>query len=306
MFFTKKKKEEVEKNIQAYGETPGKIAWETFKNNKLAVFGLGLFIFIALACIFGPLFSPYGRDTMDYSNMNMAPSAKHWFGTDSLGRDYLTRILYGGRISLLVGVGATSISILIAMVVGGASGYFGGAIDNFLQRFTEIVASLPFLPLVITVSAVAGDKIPPEKKIYMVMVLMGVLSWTGLSRLIRGELLSLKEQEFMHAATALGISNTRKIFVHLIPNTIGYIVVSATFGISGNIMTESALSFLGMGVTPPVPTWGNLIIAANDSYNLANRLWLWVIPGIVLFLAIISINLIGEGLRDAFDPKNRG
>lgn len=305
MFFDKKKKA-IEKNIQEYGTTPGKMAWESFRSNKLAVFGLILFTFIVLACIFGPMISPYGRDAMDYNAMNQGPTAAHWAGTDNLGRDYFTRILYGGRISLVVGVGSVIITIIIAIIVGGVSGYFGGWIDNLLMRFTEIIASLPFLPLVITVSAVTGDRIPPDKKIYMVMILLGVLGWPGLSRMIRAEILSLKEQEFMHAATALGISNTRKIFVHLIPNTIGYIVVNATFGMAGNIITESSLSYLGLGVTPPVPTWGNLILSANDPYNMKKRLWLWVIPGVVLFLAILSINLIGEGLRDAFDPKSRG
>ncbi|WP_242985365.1 oligopeptide ABC transporter permease [Vallitalea okinawensis] len=286
-------------------ESPGKLRWQAFTDNKLAVFGLVVFSIILFAVIFAPLLTPYERDAMDFLNSNLEPNEEHWFGTDDLGRDYLTRILYGGRVSLLIGLIATTISTILAIIVGGSAGYFGGRIDNFLMRFAEIVMSLPFLPLMITISAVTMDIIRPENRMYLVMVLLGLMSWPGLSRMIRGEILSLKEQEFMQATTALGLSTMRKIFVHLIPNTIGYIVVSATFGLAGAIITESVLSYIGLGIVPPVPSWGNLINSARDYYIFTERTWLWILPGLVLFTAVLSINLIGEGLRDAFDPKSR-
>ena len=288
------------------GIGPWKMIWLRFKANKLALAGTIVFALIVLLVIVGPAFTPYERDVMDYSSVNLPPSFQHLCGTDSLGRDVFTRILYGGRISLSVGVVSTSITIILAIIIGGASGYFGGRVDNILQRIGEIISAIPFLPLMMTLSAVMMGKIPEEKKMYFIMALIGFLSWPGLSRIIRAEILTLKEREFVVAAKAMGYSVSRQIFIHLIPNTVGYIVVNAAFGMVGAMLTEAGLSYLGLGVTPPVPTWGNLINAATDPYNLQYRFWLWVIPGIFLFLTVLSINLIGEGLRDAFDPKEQG
>ena len=284
--------------------SPAKLRLQAFCFNKLAIIGLIMFSIIVLLVIFAPMISPYGRDTMDIINKNIPPNWKHWFGTDNLGRDYFTRVMYGGRISLMVGVVAVTITTVLAVIIGGVSGYFGGWIDVLLMRMAEIILSIPFLPLMITVSAVTMDLIPAEKRMYLVMGLVGCMAWPGLARIIRGEILSLKEQEFMIATNALGFSTFRKIFIHLIPNTLGYIVINAAFGMSDAIITESALSYLGLGVIPPIPTWGNLINSARDAYIMQFRVWIWVIPGIVLFLAVLSINLIGEGLRDAFDPKS--
>lgn len=299
-----KKKSRVQVKLESI-ESPGKLRWEAFKDNKLALVGLLLFVIIVSAVIFAPVITPYERDTMDFLNDNQAPSKAHWFGTDNLGRDYFTRVLYGGRVSLMIGLIAISISTVLSIIIGGISGYFGGMVDNILMRFSELVLSLPFLPLMITISAITMDIIKAEHRMYMVMVLLGCLRWPGLARLIRGEILSLREQEFMQATTALGLSTTRKIFVHLIPNTLGYIVVSATFGLAAAIITESALSYIGLGIVPPIPSWGNLINSARDYYIFTDRWWLWILPGVVLFLAVLSINLIGEGLRDAFDPKSK-
>lgn len=288
------------------GIGPWKMIWLRFKANKLAVAGTIFLALIIVVVIVGPWFSPYERDAMDYTAANLPPSLKHLCGTDHLGRDVFTRILYGGRISLSVGVVSTSITIILAIIIGGLSGYFGGKIDNALQRFGEIISAIPFLPLMMTLSAVMMGRIPEENKMYFIMALIGILSWPGLSRIIRAEILTLKEREFVVAAKAMGYSVPRQIFIHLIPNTVGYIVVNAAFGMVGAMLTEAGLSYLGLGVTPPVPTWGNLINAATDPYNLQYRFWLWVIPGIFLFLTVLSINLIGEGLRDAFDPKEQG
>ena len=173
------------------------------------------------------------------------------------------------------------------------------------MRIDEIFMSFPFLPLAITISAVVGTRVEPQQKMYIVMLIIGFLSWPGLARMIRGQILSLREQEFIQAARALGIRDSRIILKHLIPNTVGYIIVSASIGMAGAIMSEASLSFLGLGVTPPIPTWGNLVQNARDIYVLKNRVWLWLPPGICIFLAVMSINLFGDGLRDAIDPKSR-
>lgn len=304
MIFKKKNKVVLEeKDERVLG--PWEITWLKFKKNKLAIVGLIILFILVFGAVFAPFLTPYEPDTLDYMNTNGAPSFKHLLGTDKMGRDYLTRMLYGGRVSLQVGLFAVIISVILGSLIGGISGYYGGILDNVLMRFTEIVMSFPFLPLAITVSAVVGIRLPPEYKMYITMAVIGFLSWPGLARIVRGQILSLREQEFMQAATALGISDRRKIIRHLLPNTVGVIIVYATLGMAGAILTESALSFLGLGVAPPTSTWGNLVQVARNSFVLQNRPWLWIPPGLCIFLAVISINLIGDGLRDAIDPKSK-
>ncbi len=284
---------------------PWQMVWSRFKKNKVALVGLIILALLVVSAVLAPLLTPYEFDTIDTLSINKPPSLQHLLGTDDLGRDYFTRILYGGRISLQVGLFAVVISVILGSIVGGISGYYGGWLDNILMRLTEIFMSFPFLPLAITVSAIVGNNLPGEYKMYITMMVIGFLSWPGLARIVRGQILSLREQEFMQAATALGLSDTRKIFRHLLPNTVGYIIVYATVGMASAILTESALSFLGLGVVPPTPTWGNLVQFARDSYVLQYRPWLWIPPGLCIFLAVISINLIGDGLRDAIDPKSQ-
>jgi len=286
-------------------EGPWQMAWNRFKKNKLAIVGGIILIVLVLSAVFAPSLSPYGLDDMDYSAVNQAPSAKHWLGTDQLGRDYMTRMLYGGRISLQVGLFAVLISVVLGSIVGGISGFYGGIVDNICMRIVEIVMSFPFLPIAITVSAVVGARLPAEYKMYITMMVIGLLSWPGLARMVRGQILSLREQEFMQAAKALGLSDARIIAKHLLPNTVAYIIVSATLGMAGAIMTESALSFLGLGVAPPTPTWGNMVQNARDFYILRTRPWLWIPPGLAIFMTVMSINLLGDGLRDALDPKTK-
>jgi len=283
---------------------PWKMTWIHFKKKKTAVAGLIIFAILVLGSTFAPFLTPYSLETIDKTARNQPPSWEHWLGTDNLGRDYFTRILYGGRVSLKVGLFAVIISIVLGVIIGGIAGYYGGWVDNVLMRFTEIVMSFPFLPLAITISAVVGAEMPGEYKMYITMFIIGLLSWPGLARIIRGQILSLREQEFMLAATALGLSDRRKIFRHLIPNTLGYVIVYATLGMASAILSESSLSFLGLGVVPPTPTWGNLVLNARDTHILTTRPWLWIPPGLCIFLAVISINLIGDGLRDAVDPKS--
>lgn len=285
--------------------SPWKMFVRKFKKNKIAVAGLIIFIVMILSALLAPFLTPYSPYEMDYSKINQPPSSEHLLGTDEVGRDYLTRILYGGRVSMKVGLFAVIIEIIIGALVGGLAGYYGGWVDNLLMRLVEIFMSFPFLPLAITISAVIGTKVEPQQRMYIVMMIIGLLSWPGLARMIRGQILSLREQEFVQAAKALGIRDRKIILRHLIPNTVGYIIVSATLGMAGAIMSESGLSFLGLGVTPPTPTWGNLIQNAREAYILRNRVWLWLPPGVCIFLAVMSINLFGDGLRDAIDPKSK-
>ncbi len=282
---------------------PWKIAWDRFKKNKIAMFGGILFIMIVLACIFIPIFSKFSLNEFDPSVKKMPPSSKYWLGTDEIGRDVFTRLFLGGRMSLIVGVIAAGFTVVIGAIIGGIAGYYGGWVDNLLMRFAEVVYSIPFTPTVITISGALMFKVDPKYKMFIVMFLIGILSWPGLARLVRGQILSLREQEFMQATEILGLSTRSRIMKHLLPNTFAYIIVSATLGMAGAILTEASLSYLGLGVTPPTPTWGNMIERARSSDVFRNLQWIWVPPGIMIMLTVLSINLLGEGLRDAFDPK---
>lgn len=282
---------------------PWKIAWGRFKQNKIAMFGAILFIVIVLACIFVPMFSRFGINDFDFNKKKLPPSSEFWLGTDEQGRDVFLRLFLGGRMSLLVGVIAAGFTVIIGATIGGIAGYYGGVVDNLLMRFAEVVYSIPFTPTVITISGALMFKVDPKYKMFIVMFLIGVLSWPGLARLVRGQILSLREQEFMQATEVLGLSTGSRIIKHLLPNTFAYIIVSATLGMAGAILTEASLSYLGLGVTPPTPTWGNMIERARTAEVFRNLQWLWVPPGIMIMLTVLSINLLGEGLRDAFDPK---
>ena len=282
---------------------PWQIAFERFKKNRVAVVGASLFIIIVLSVIFVPMLSPYEISEFNLADKEQAPSAAHWLGTDEQGRDVLLRLFVGGRISILVGLMAASVSVIIGSLVGGIAGYYGGFIDNLLMRIAEIIYSIPFTPTVISLSAALMWRVSSEQKMYFVMLLIGILSWPGLARLVRGQILSLREQEFMQATEILGISDRSKIVRHLLPNTLAFIIVSATLGMAGAILTEAGLSFLGLGVTPPTPTWGNMVERARNTNVFRNMQWLWIPPGVMIMLTVVSINLLGEGLRDAFDPK---
>lgn len=218
-------------------------------------------------------------------------------GTDKIGRDMYTRIVHGARISLSVGIVAVSIRVVIGIILGSISGYYGGRVDTIIMRFSEMVMCFPFLLVCITLVVVLGPSI------YNVMIVLGLLGWPGIARIIRAQILSLKEQEFMEATEALGIRDSRKIFKHLLPNVMSSVIVYATMGMAGAILTEAALSFLGLGVQPPTPSWGNMIQAAKSLYALENQWWLWIPPGLSIFVTVISFNLLGDGLRDALDPK---
>lgn len=285
-------------------ESPWRMAMRRFSRNKLALGGLIILIIMFLLCFVGPIFSPYNLYDYSLLSKNKPPSAAHWLGTDKLGRDILLRVMLAGRISLLVGVVATAITVIIGGTLGAIAGFYRKQVDSVIMRITDIFMSLPSLPILIILGAVMSDlKVPPPTRIYYLMFIIGLLSWTSLARLVRGQILTLREQEFMLATEALGLKDRRKIFRHLLPNTVPIIIVAATLSVASAILYESSLSYLGLGVIPPTPSWGNLIADANNLIDFRKRPWLWIPPGICILVTTVAINLIGDGLRDALDPK---
>jgi len=277
--------------------TPAKITWNKLKRNKLAVFGTIILSLLILLSIIAPIISPYGRDTVDLLNIESAPTAKHILGTDELGRDIFTRIIYGGQVSLSVGVLATFIQLVIGITLGAIAGYFGGITDKIVMRFVDIIMCFPFMVIAITIASILGPSI------WNVMIIIGILGWPKIARIVRAEILSLKEREFIEAAKALGLDSKDIILKHIIHNIYAPIIVYGTLGIAQGILSEASLSFLGMGVKQPQPSWGNMLSAAQNMRVLQSEWWLWVPPGLLVFLTIISINFLGDGLRDALDPK---
>lgn len=225
-------------------------------------------------------------------------------GTDDLGRDLFNRIVNGGRMTMTMGAISVIISVIIGVIIGGISGFFGGKVDMILQRLTEMVSSIPFLPFAMILSSIVGGKLPEGMRIFMIMVILGVLSWTGLSRLVRAQVLAEREQEFVTAARAMGIKELTIVFKHIIPNVISVIIVTATLDFASCMLTESSLSFLGFGVALPRPTWGNMLNGCINSVVIRSYWWRWVFPSVLLGVCCICINLVGDGLRDAIDPKS--
>lgn len=227
------------------------------------------------------------------------------FGTDELGRDILSRLINGGRMSVFIGAVAVVISTIIGIIVGSISGFVGGKVDMVLQRISEMVSSLPFLPFAMILSSLIGNSLTSNQRIFMIMVILGLLSWPGLQRLVRAQILSIREQEYVTAAKSVGIKQSSIIFKHILPNVVSVIIVSATLDFATSMLTEATLSYLGFGVQPPQPTWGNMLYGANNSIVIQNYWWRWVFASIILGVCVICINLIGDGLRDAIDPKSQ-
>ncbi len=272
-----------------------KIFWRRFRRNKLALFGALIILSLTVVAVIAPLIAPFHPNEQDILHRLEPPSRKHLLGTDDLGRDLLSRIIYGTRVSLLVGFVAVGIAIIIGTLLGLLSGYFGGGLDSLIMRFVDITLCFPTFFLILMVIAFL------EPNIWNVMVVIGLTGWPGLTRLVRGECLSVREREFVQAAKALGLSNRRVMFVHLLPNVMAPILVAATLGIGGAILTESALSFLGLGVQPPTPSWGNILTAGKDYITVA--WWLSLYPGLAILVTVLAYNLLGEGLRDVLDPR---
>ncbi|RUR97624.1 oligopeptide ABC transporter permease [Bacillus velezensis] len=272
--------------------------------HKLTVISLLFLCFMFLLCFIGPSFSPYITDRTDISNANQQPGIHHWLGTDQYGRDVLTRLMLAGQISLTVGLASMVLSLVIGSLLGAAAGFYRGAADMIIMRIADMLMSIPGLPLLLILAAVMSEwKVPSEYRMYLIMMMLSLIGWPGLARLVRGQILSLKEQPFMMAAEVLGLSDKRKILYHLLPNTLPLLLVAATLHVAGAMLSESALSFLGLGVAPPTPSWGNMMEAANLFMDFTLRPWLWIPPGTAIFLTVVAIHLLGDGLRDAFDPK---
>lgn len=268
-----------------------------FLRNRLAVFGLIVLIVLSLASAFAPLLATHSMDELDLRNTNSKPTALHIMGTDEVGRDTYSRLLYAGRVSLSVGVVSTMISVAIGAVLGALAGFFGGTVDGVIMRIVDIFMCFPFFVIAITLAAILGPSI------WNVMFISGVLGWTSICRIVRAEVLSLKTREFVEAAKALGVSNWKNIIGHVIPNTFSLIIVYATLGIASGILSEAGLSYLGLGVKQPQPSWGNMLASAQSFVALQQRWWQWVPAGLLVFITILAINFVGDGLRDALDPK---
>ncbi|HUN56354.1 MAG TPA: ABC transporter permease [Smithella sp.] len=269
--------------------------WETFYKNKLMLTGGGLVILLLAISLMAPWLSPYDPGQIDLNNVLSSPSMKHLFGTDQLGRDVLSRMIWGARISLKVGFAATGVAIIIGAVLGAISGYYGGWVDSVIMRFVDIMLCIPTFFLILAVIAFL------EPSIWNIMIIIGLTGWMGVTRLVRADFITLRERDFVKAAQAIGASDLRIIFLHILPNSMASILVAATLGIAGAILTESALSFLGIGVQPPTPSWGNILTAGKDNIDIA--WWLSVYPGLAILITVVGYNLLGEGIRDWLDPR---
>lgn len=279
------------------GGAPALVAWRSLRRHKLAVASLGVVAVMVAACVAAPLLAGYRFDAIDLTAIRRPPTWEHWMGTDDLGRDLLARILYGGRVSILIGLLAAVIGTGLGSLVGVAAGYYGRRTDGVLMRITDVVYSIPALPLLIVLASYTEAAAPS------MALIIGLLSWTTTARVVRGEVLSIKQMPWVEAARGLGASHPRIIARHVLPNAMGPIVVSATLAVGNAILVESSLSFLGLGVQPPTPTWGNMLMEAQAT--MATEPWLAVFPGVAILLIVLAVNFIGDGLRDALDPRVR-
>ena len=271
------------------------VVWKQLKNNRFAMTGLVIVLILFVLSLLAPFITPYAPDDLDAYNVLIPPCASHWLGTDELGRDVLTRIIYGARISLKVGFVSVGIAVVAGSVAGLCAGYYGGWIDQIIMRFVDIMLCFPTFFLILAVIALL------EPSIWYIMIIIGLTGWMGVARLVRAEVLSLRERDFVMAARGIGASDARIIFLHILPNAMSPVLVAATLGVAGAILTESALSFLGIGVQPPTPSWGNMLTAGKDYLEFA--WWLSLFPGLAILVTVVAYNLVGEGLRDALDPK---
>jgi len=271
--------------------------WRRFARHRLAVGGTLLMLILLFSAATAHWIAPYAPQQINMRAIRQAPSAAHWLGTDGAGRDVLSRLIHAGRVSLSVGLVAAGIAIAIGAVLGLISGYYSGNVDFWIMRFTDVMMTIPTLIIIITVVAAVGPSI------YNVMLVLGVFGWPGTCRLVRGETLSLRERDFTLAARCLGVPTLRIVFRHILPNVVAPIVVAGTFFVAGAILTEAALSFLGIGVQIPTATWGNMLTDAQSLTTLEQMPWLWLPPGIMITITVLSINFIGDALRDALDPR---
>lgn len=272
-------------------------AWRRLKENKIAILGLIVVIVVTAMAILVPMLSKYNYFSQDFSVANQSPSSQHWFGTDQFGRDIFVRVFYGARISLIVGFSASILNLVIGVLYGGISGYFGGTVDNIMMRIIDVLYSIPMMIYVILLMVVLGAGLKS------VVIALAIAFWLGMARIVRGQVMQLKQQEFVLAAKTLGASSTRILLRHLIPNSMGPILVTLTFAVPSAIFTESFLSFIGLGISAPQASWGTLVSEAMQGYQLYP--YQLFFPAGAICITILAFNLFGDGLRDALDPKMR-
>jgi peptide/nickel transport system permease protein len=275
----------------------GKDFRKRFFKNQMAVAGSVIVVVLFAVSLLAPWLAPHDPNAIDLKNVLAPPSGGHPFGTDPLGRDVLSRMIWGAGISLKVGFVATGIAILIGTILGAISGYYGRWVDAVIMRFVDIMLCFPAFFLILAVIAIL------EPSIWNIMIVIGLTGWMGVTRLVRADFISLKERDFVQAARAIGAGDFRIIFLHILPNAMASVLVTATLGVAGAILTESALSFLGIGVQPPTPSWGNILTAGKDNIDIA--WWLSFYPGLAILITVLGYNLLGEGIRDALDPRLR-
>jgi len=281
------------------GDPSGAVPACRLRSDRRAAIGIGLLVVLGSAALLAPLLAPFDPDLIDLgAGRLLAPSASHWMGTDELGRDLFSRVLYGARVSLLIGFLAIAIAVTIGTAVGAVAGYAGGWLDALLMRTVDLFLSFPRLVLLITVVALFEPSIP------LIVVVLGLTGWMGVSRLVRGQVLSVREREYVQAARAMGYGSGRILRRHVLPNVATPIIVAATLGIGNAILAEAALSYLGLGVQPPTASWGTIIQSGGD--RLVDAWWITTFPGLAIVLTVMSFNLVGDGLRDALDPRRGG
>ena len=270
-------------------------AWVRLKKNKLAMIGLFILCIVILVCALAPFIMPYGYEEQNLRLGAVAPNATHWLGTDTFGRDLLTRIVYGGRVSLSVGFIATAVALLVGVTYGAIAGYFGGRIDAVMMRLVDIFYALPFMIFIILLMVVFG------RNLFLLFLALGAVEWLTMARIVRGQVQSLRQQEYIEAAISLGLGPAAIIFRHVIPNVLGPVVVYTTLTIPQVMLLEAFLSFLGLGIQPPMSSWGLLISYGVES--MEEYPWLLILPGVALSITLFALNFLGDGLRDALDPK---
>ncbi|MCY3902756.1 MAG: ABC transporter permease [Caldilineaceae bacterium] len=277
--------------------SPGAMAWRRFRRHKLAVIGACVLAVIVIVAMFAPVLAPHDPNSIDLNLSYVSPSGAHLLGTDISGRDLLSRLIFASRISVSVGLVSVSIYVAIAIAIGGISGYYGGLVDSILMRFTDTMLSFPTLMMIFIVVSILGPSI------FNVMLVIGVFGWPGLARVIRGQFLQIRGMDYVLSARSVGVQSSRIILRHILPNAIGPVIVWATFGMAGAIMFEASLSFLGLGVQPPQASWGNMLVDAQRLKIIRDLPWVWVPPGLAVVMMVLSINFMGDGLRDALDPR---
>lgn len=272
------------------------VIWSRFKKNTTAMISLGIIVVLVLIAIFGPMLSKYHYESVDYTALYQGPSSKHWFGTDEGGRDMLTLLMYSLRNALFVGLGAGVIQVFIGLTIGAIAGYFGGKIDNILMRFVDIMYGFPSLLFMIILVMVMG------RSLFTIFLAIGLTSWVGMARLVRGQVLTIKQSEFIEAAKAMGASNFEIIFKYIMPNSVGPLIIALSFSIPSAMLAEAGMSMIGLGVMPPMPSWG-ILLSRGQSFMLSYP-YMMLFPAVSFAIVMLSFTYFSDGLRDAFDPRS--